>query len=308
MLQKYPTNVLKERFNKDLHWLFDSAPLMDKSLLDFSRPSFLQPQFDSKEVKTELYDFIVGKNLKMLGPYFEGLWQFYLENSNDTELIDQNLQVINDKQTLGEFDFIYFDRTNKSHIHLEVSIKYYLGVPGLNNALGEVSEMSAWIGPNKNDRLDKKFYKLKDHQSKLSEAEVAKEILLARGVSEVQSQVCLLGYLFYPYEQAMSPPENSFSAHNRGTWISLTEFSKSRLNKYFWKIIEKPFWLSQPYEDRNSVLTLEEVTGKISAVFSIKNYPILIARYSLKNTRTETNDVNYLKFEELVFVVPDDWK
>ena len=165
-----------ERYISDLKWIFNSSPLMTTAKVDFSRPGNLD-WLNNPTVKTKLCQFMASKNLKMLGTYFEALWQFYLENAPDRKLILKNLQVIDHKTTLGEFDFIYQDLDNQSFKHLEVAIKYYLGIPDLSkdhlsnnsdtNKNANETEMCRWLGPNINDRLDIKFYKLIKQQSKL---------------------------------------------------------------------------------------------------------------------------------------------
>ncbi|WP_416430558.1 DUF1853 family protein [Piscirickettsia salmonis] len=95
-----------------------------------------------------------------IGKYFEQLLLFaYKEHHYEKILFSQ--QVINNKKTIGEFDFILQESPSHPTYHLEVAIKFYLGTDHLNQA-------ARWLGPNCKDRLDLKFNQLLYQQSQLS--------------------------------------------------------------------------------------------------------------------------------------------
>ena len=88
---------------------------------------------------THLKPYIIGKR-------FECFVQFWLEISPNFELLDRNVVLQGETQTLGEADFFIRDLANDKIIHLEVSVKFYLGV-------GTLSAMHHWHGTNLRDRL-----------------------------------------------------------------------------------------------------------------------------------------------------------
>ena len=92
---------------RDLAWIFSSSPLIQSNQLHFDQSelnlSWLQALDNSAN---KINDFMSDKNLKMLGPYFEALWEFYFKHYPGKRLIAKNLQVFDNNKTVGEFDFI----------------------------------------------------------------------------------------------------------------------------------------------------------------------------------------------------------
>ena len=75
----------------------------------WNREQYLQ----SKEFLLELdqQPEIIQQHIKpwpqiILGKYFESLWSFWLHQNPRYEVIHENLQIHNNKITIGEFDFI----------------------------------------------------------------------------------------------------------------------------------------------------------------------------------------------------------
>ncbi len=303
-------SALGKKFAQDLVWIFSTPPLISRKIFRFHIPTQDFRLLNKEEEKVKLFKWLQKANLKMLGPYFEALWSYYLENLAPTKIVAKNLQVRNEKATVGEFDFIYRDNKTDAFHHLEVAVKYYLGVKSLDKSIEEdCSDMAAWIGPNKNDRLDKKFIKLRDYQSKLSLNESARPILKALGVDRVEPEICLLGYLFYPFDKDMPPPKHSHPSHNKGLWLThskIIEIAKDRNNHFvdnlYWRVLEKPFWLSQEVVEGECYFDEKEIYQKISEMFEIKRRPVLCSTYS-KNDHSQ----KYV-LKQLVFIVPDDWE
>ncbi len=87
-----------------------------------------------------------------LGFIYQTLWQRWLEQSPTFEVCESELQLIDNKKTLGEIDFIVKNRINNQFEHWEVAIKFYL------------LQSDYWYGPNAIDRLDKKFTHMLERQ------------------------------------------------------------------------------------------------------------------------------------------------
>jgi hypothetical protein len=129
-----------------------------------------------------------------LGVYFEKLITFWFEQSPDHELLyhglairqstapsdarespnspqkqNQITNVQNGNTTLGECDFLVFDKLNQRIQHWEVAVKFYLGVPHEQDIV--------WLGPNLKDRLDKKIRHTLAHQLPLSGTREATEAI-----------------------------------------------------------------------------------------------------------------------------------
>jgi len=93
-----------------------------------------------------------------LGKRVERFFEFYINQSKNYELVKNNIQIIHNKHTLGELDFIIYDKTAQKYLHIEHIYKFYLYDDGI------VNEIDRYIGPNRNDTFDKKLEKLKNKQ------------------------------------------------------------------------------------------------------------------------------------------------
>ncbi|MCW8875997.1 MAG: DUF1853 family protein [Kangiellaceae bacterium] len=297
-----PHEIQIQQILSDLHWLHHSAPIMESSITSFES-NWNDGWLNSKQIESKLFEHFQNKNMKMLGTYFEALWDFYLSYSPYTNLIVKNLQVIQDKQTLGEFDFIYENIRRKSFRHLEVAVKYYLGVPEIDrNTDADFSSTDCWVGPNINDRLDLKLDKLINFQSQLSKSRRGKELLSEQGIEELNSEICLLGYLFYPLDESMKPPENSNNEHNRGYWTSADNLDSLISREVFWQVIEKPFWLSplKVEVETDECLRSELTVKRVHEIIQGANRPVLIGSFIPKQAVYQRKD--------LYFIVPETWR
>lgn len=119
--------------------------------------------------------YLNNKNTRLLGTYFEALWQFYFSHHPRFKRCINNLQVFKldhkpkqnpkrkiGKQTLGEFDVLVKEHTH--YYHVELTCKFYLELPASSSNL---PASSLWLGPNCRDRLDIKYDKTDNKQMPL---------------------------------------------------------------------------------------------------------------------------------------------
>lgn len=133
-----------------------------------------------KQITPALDRLHASKHKQRLGLYFERLMYFWLTHSPLHEVIAKGLSVrqFSNKSTLGECDYLVFDKSTQQLQHWEVAVKFYLGVSYKNAT--EKSKM-AWLGPNLKDRLDLKIHHTLNHQLPLSasaEAQLAFDALM----------------------------------------------------------------------------------------------------------------------------------
>ena len=143
----------------------------------------------------------------VIGKRFECFVRFWLEISPNFKLLDNNVILQGKTQTLGEADFFIQELATDKVIHLEVSVKFYLGTDDL-------SQMHHWYGTNLQDRLDIKFNHLVSHQTQLSRK--YPELM----PYPVDASWCLFkGRMFYPYDQQQS---QDFFAKDcpQGKWLT----------------------------------------------------------------------------------------
>jgi hypothetical protein len=162
-----------------------------------------------------------------LGIYVETLVKFMLaQHLRPTRLL-YALAVRQNGITLGEYDFLFRSRGESALQHLEICIKFYLGIPQQHGR-------PHWVGLNQNDRLIEKHDKMLHRQLRLSQHTAAQQQLQQLGEQVGRSQGIMLGRLFYPFAQSalsptLSPPEGALNGHLRGWWLRHSE--KSQLIK-----------------------------------------------------------------------------
>ena len=195
--------IFKHRCVQDLAWVIQSPPVISG---DINGTHWLskadceleyQACFDTLRQLDQnphpLQDVLGQIKPYVLGRRFECFVKFWLEISPNFELLDCNVVLQNAKQTLGEADFFIRDLATDQLIHLEVSVKFYLGVNNL-------SHMHHWYGTSLRDRLDIKFNRLVNHQTQLSQK------FPQQMPYRVDASWCLLkGRMFYPDHTPVIP-------------------------------------------------------------------------------------------------------
>ncbi|GGC94938.1 DUF1853 family protein [Vreelandella lutescens] len=201
-----------------------------------------------------------GKLATRMGHYHERLWQLLLDNAPNTRLLANNLRIHQRRITLGELDMLYRTRKNPAPVHLEVAIKFYLGLP---EGPGEATSQSRWIGPGGLDSLALKCSHLLHHQLPLSRTPGAlaniTHWLAPRDVGETAAlsdhltqQLAMPGVLFYPWQANLPPPAGATAEHRRGWWCHQHAWPRvaerySSALQVAW--LAKPHWLAPPTLD-----------------------------------------------------------
>lgn len=135
----------------------------------------------------------IDKNLR-LGKYIERFVSFELSNHNNISVLAENIQIQQDKLTLGELDCLLLK--DEQPIHLEIIYKFYL----YDDSVG-TSEIDHFIGPNRKDSLIEKLTKLKDKQLPLLYTNTCKPYLETFGLKAetIKQQVYFKAQLFVPF-------------------------------------------------------------------------------------------------------------
>ncbi len=216
----------------DLVWAVSSPPLLNTTVngCNWFSNDWYQQLHD--ELIDELHQLdrdpqalqglLAAQKDQRLGNYFETLWAYVLELSTRYELVERNLQIHDGERTVGEMDFIVFDRHSGRYAHWELAVKFYLG-------LGNTVQHNAWHGPAKKDRLDLKVEHLRSRQTLLSQHPAAQAELAQRGITIEECAVIMKGRLFYPWQQQGPEwnPEDSNPSHLRGVWLTRDQFQQA---------------------------------------------------------------------------------
>lgn len=243
------------------------------------------------------------RETRFLGSYFEALWEFFFVHEPRFEIVARNLQIRDANRTLGELDFVIFDRHTDRHLHLELAIKFYLGLREVNG-YPYTDGRHLWVGPQARDRLDIKLARTLEHQLTLSEHPLTQARLRELGVSAVEPQFLFKGCLFQP-DPALPLPDYVLDADQHARWFKLADLVE-HLNDSFthdahpWYLLQKRHWPAPPYLDNlSNPLGARELGTQLQTVIGQTNRPYMIVQ-----TDYGTPVPQILR---RYFVTPDGW-
>lgn len=185
-----------------------------------------------------LQHWLQSSHNQRLGHYYERLWQFALQQAPGVRLLAANLPVRQGQLTLGELDLLLEDRDGVHH--LELAVKFYLGCPPLTE------QWQRWIGPGREDRLDRKLNHLRQHQLHLAQSHAARQLLRCLATDTVNAAAWLGGYLFRPWQGPIAGPAGANPQGLSGDWLH-----RAQLDDYVqqnaecrWVLLERLQWLA----------------------------------------------------------------
>ncbi|WP_416140567.1 DUF1853 family protein [Halomonas sp. HK25] len=296
---------------RDLAWLLLVPDLLampwpgrpDRHTLGLADDARLTAWLDDLEADPGPLEACLGGALAgRMGLYHERLWQFLLANAPGTELLAHNLRIQRGKQTLGELDLLYRRRSESMLIHLEVAIKFYLG---LAEGPGHADDQARWIGPGSADSLAGKREHLHRHQLRLTELPETRaalhELLTRDAVGAdrplaIHRRLAMPGVLFYPWQRQLPPPREANPAHLRGTWLfwrAWRDYRDGLPRGTQGARLHKPHWLALPRPEY--LMPLRVLEAQLAQHFREPASPVQLALWQA--------DTGWHR----LFVVADDW-
>lgn len=249
----------KHRTVRDLAWVIASPPLVSGQLDDVHWWSYDDCLVEFNGCLDALYALDLNPeplnlhlaNLKnsRLGSIFEGFISYWLKISPNYQELYQNIQLIEDKHTYGEIDFIIEEISSKKIIHLEVAVKFYLGCE-------PYADSYRWFGTNTKDQLGKKIDHLISHQTQLTQKHP--EQVKKYCEHHIDAKHCFIkGRLFYPEGSDESPRNLSLDKnHLRGQWA----FVDDSMHPNNIIHINKSHWLAEL--NTNDINDLQQINDK----------------------------------------------
>jgi len=182
-----------------------------------------------------------------LGHLAERVVSECIQASTNYTLLYENIQLLEDKKTIGEIDFILQEVETQQITHVELAYKFYLYDPSRSSEV-----KNNWIGPNKNDSLTEKLEKLKTKQFSLLYHPCAKRALDKIDVHNVTQALCLLVSLYIPYTYKgnFNP---SYSAAIKGYYLDLKTFIHLDNATKTYRMPPKKEWGMEPSENKTWV-------------------------------------------------------
>ena len=180
-----------------------------------------------------------------------------LKTSSNYEVLHENLQIIEERDTIGELDFIIQEVESAQVIHLELAYKFYLYDPQLS-----LKPINCWIGPNRNDSLIEKLDKLKEKQFPMLHHPATKAALRPLNTNEISQALCLLASLYVPYGQT-TDFANSYQAAIKGYYLDNATLLRLDNSGKQYYVPDKKEWGMDPSEHRRWS-PLEDISAQIN--------------------------------------------
>ncbi len=241
-----------------------NADSLDESITDWPTFQLSDLRFDGEA------DFALPTNLR-LGHLAESVVSGLLHASTNYTVLYENVQLMVDKQTIGEIDFIIEDDRDRL-FHMELAYKFYLYDPTITE-----QPINNWIGPNRNDSLIEKLDKVKRKQFPLLYHDSAKSKLYEIDLAEVSQVLCLLVSLYIPYahKSSFSP---AYQKAIQGYYLSMEEFSNLDHTDKLYYLPTKTDWGIAPSEN-NNWKKFEDVAPAIQASLKENQAPLCWEKY-----------------------------
>jgi hypothetical protein len=245
-----------------------------------------------------LLEHLKAQRATRLGIYFEQLLSFYFAEYPRFSLIAKNLQANSPQRTIGEYDFIVWDKLDLRYYHIEVAVKFYIGIQQLDREINKntpIYNWHLWVGPNKKDTLGIKMNHLIHHQLRLSDIDAGKNALASIGLSPEQltPKLLLAGRLYYPEIENSSLPSVEAPLHSNNTnnphsvWISPERLPSITLDNARYIILPRQLWMSKINasditQHGLEILTDQQLITWVNQQISNDHTPLHIAEIDLK--------------------------
>ena len=203
---------------------------------------------------TTLVPFQESIPIKMrLGKLVERFVSHELNQYDSINILIENLQVIENKITIGELDCLL--KNENELIHLEIVYKFYLYDP--NHC---IQETGRWIGPNRKDSLIQKLTKLKEKQlpilfHKQTKLELEK---LEINLSEIIQKTYFKAQLFVPYSKKISLLPEINNDCIKGVYIQKNQLND--FNSHTFYIPSKMNWIIEANNNVNWMTFIDFLT------------------------------------------------
>ncbi|WBU89030.1 DUF1853 family protein [Cellulophaga omnivescoria] len=221
-------------------------------------------QFELEINDTPKFTDKIPTNLR-LGKRVERYVSTEFKFSKNITILAENIQIQNDKLTIGEIDCIL--TKNNTPYHVEIIYKFYLFDDSVGN-----TEIEHWIGPNRNDTLLKKLTKLKQKQLPLLYSKHTASTInnLNLNIKEIEQRVFFKAQLFTPYKRSVKFKDLNKECI-KGFYVKHTDLLQFKDCKFY--IASKTNWL-QDVQTQVNWLKYNEFIFEINTLITAKKSPL----------------------------------
>lgn len=232
--------------------------------------SFEFPEIEITDALLEDLKKLDHPRISILGKRMESFFEIAIKYCNRYDLIASNIQIIEDKRTIGELDFLVYDKERSKFLHIELVYKLYVYDPTLS------PEVDKWIGPNRRDSFSEKTDKLRTRQFPLLYRPETLTYLhdLNLNPEDIEQQLCFKAQLFLP-ENLDAHQSNLISSNCFvGKWFSFHDFQNAGWENNLFFSPQKKDWSSHP-KSNSRWYGYDEILNKIQLLFEKKKAPLV---------------------------------
>lgn len=227
---------MSDHLNQQIQGFLQTPPLWTK--IQFGMRQFEFPEVDL----THFQPKPIPQKLR-LGHQMEQVCKQLLDHSPTFEVLLYNEPVRQEKQTIGEIDYILKNNTTGKFVHVELTYKFYIINPVISEPIHQL------MGPNRRDMFFTKMEKIKNEQFQLLYSTSAQQLLAEKGLQdkELEHQTCYKSQLFEPYR---SKPLNIRPLNPNcimGYWLRLADLQTDRFKAFEFYIPFKTEWVVKPH-------------------------------------------------------------
>ncbi|MBT8295316.1 MAG: DUF1853 family protein [Gramella sp.] len=222
----------------------------------------------TSELRSDLEKIDHPRN-SVMGKRMESFFEIAIKHSDRYELLASNIQIIENKNTLGELDLLLFDHQTSKPLHVELVYKLYV----YDQAFP--SEIQRWIGPNRKDSFSEKLKKLREKQFPLLYRSETFKYLdsLDIDIENTEQQLCFKSQLFTPENLDLNDQVINLESHT-GAWYSYEEFLKKPWQDHLFNSPEKKNWSCDPTKNHNW-FSYHDLLDTVQILFEKNKAPLI---------------------------------
>jgi hypothetical protein len=200
-------------------------------------------------------------------------------------VLAHSIQLIHDKRTLGELDYIIQNVDTKEVLHIELTYKFYILDKTIPVPIDQL------IGPNRKDTFVKKVIKTRDKQMPLLYSEPSRAALKELGldVANIRQRVAFYAHIFVPYLDRSFHIDNLNEDCIAGYWVSRDQVALEVFKSFVYYIPSKTEWLHILHHER-PWKSYHEIMDELSSILDEKRSVMLWQ----KNKSDEEADIGRL--------------
>ncbi|APG59484.1 DUF1853 family protein [Christiangramia salexigens] len=242
--------------------------LTDRVLNEYISFNFPQPkeQFNLSQAQDE----VLHPRNSVLGKRMESFFQMAVNQSEEYDLLSSNIQILSDKRTIGELDFLVYDKIRKKPLHVELVYKLYIYIPEFSD------EIDRWVGPNRKDSYSEKLAKLQEHQFPLLFKPETNEYLykLRLKPEDIEQHLCFKAKLFIP--EGIRPKDEGIINMDciSGFWYSHEQFLNKNWEDNLFYSPRKQDWSCDPKHNADW-MDYDSINAQIKLLFEKEKAPLI---------------------------------